>query len=103
MRSFNASGMPCSGPRQCPCKISASAVRACASADSAVTVMNAFSVGLSFSIAARQDFVNSTGDSFPFAQQLARFHNRCEHDFYVVMRTSVAGNHYRLTVVLCRI
>jgi len=50
--------------RQVPRAISPSAVRACASADSPVTVMNAFSAGFSAAMRARQARVISSDDSF---------------------------------------
>jgi len=56
--------MPCSGPRHLPRAISASAVRAWASAVTSVTVMNAFSEGLRRSMRLRQARVSSTGDTF---------------------------------------
>ena len=57
--------MPCSGPRHLPrMNFCFSADAPAARADSAVTVMNAFSVGLSFSMRARQSFVSSTGETF---------------------------------------
>ena len=52
--------------RQSPRRISASAWRACARADSAVTVMKAFSRGFSFSMRARQSSVSSTGEMDPW-------------------------------------
>src|SRR5688572_9625455 len=63
-KSFSPIGMPCSGPRSLARWTSASASRACARADSVVTVMYAFSDGLSCSIRARQALVNSTGETF---------------------------------------
>src|SRR5581483_11637890 len=65
MMSFSASGIPCNGPRHSPRRASVSAWRASLMAESAVTVMNAFNVGLSFSIAARDACVSSTGDTPP--------------------------------------
>src|ERR1700735_2712 len=62
MRSLIAIGIPGGGPRHCPREISASAVRACPSADSAVTVMKAFSSGLSFPMRSRQARVSSSGE-----------------------------------------
>jgi hypothetical protein len=63
-RSFNAMGMPWSGPRTRPAAISFSAARASASACSPVTVMNAFHLGFSFSMRSRHACVNATGDTF---------------------------------------
>src|SRR6478609_2654959 len=63
-RSLSAMGTPWSGPRQWLRWISASASRACASADSAVTVINALSFGLSRSMRFRHDCVSSTGETF---------------------------------------
>ena len=61
IRSFSATGIPCSGPRQLPREISSSAMRASARAESP-TVMKALSVGLSRSMRSRQARVNSTGE-----------------------------------------
>src|SRR5262249_4442620 len=55
--------MPCKGPFHSPRAISASAVLASSMADSAVTVMKAFTIGFRCSIRARQASVNSTGDT----------------------------------------
>ena len=63
IKSFKATGIPCKGPRHSPREISISAARASASADSAVTVIKAFSPGLSFSIRSRQARVSSTGET----------------------------------------
>ena len=52
-RSFSPIGMPCRGPRQRPAMTSASACRACSSADSAVTVIKAFRAGFSRSMRER--------------------------------------------------
>jgi hypothetical protein len=63
IRSLSAIGIPCSGPRHRPCCTSDSARRASANADSAVTVINAFSNGFCASIRARHACVSSTGDT----------------------------------------
>src|SRR5664280_281142 len=63
-KSLRAIGIPWSGPFQRPRWISASAARASTSAESAVTVMKAFSLGLSCSMRPRHAFVNSTGEIF---------------------------------------
>ena len=54
--------MPCSGPRSRPAASSASACRARSRARSAVTVMNALSVGLSRSMRAMAAVVSSTAE-----------------------------------------
>ena len=63
IRSLSASGMPCKGPRQCPCWICASASLACCNACSAVTVMNALSAGFKRSIRAMKACTSSTGET----------------------------------------
>ena len=62
-RSFTATGIPCSGPLYRPVSISRSAWRACSSASSAVTVMNALSRGSTASMRARHDSTSETGDT----------------------------------------
>src|SRR6185437_7619719 len=62
-RSFTATGIPCSGPRQRPEAISSSARAAVASADSRITVRYACSLGLSLSIRSSSVLVSSTDES----------------------------------------
>ena len=63
-KSLRPTGIPCRGPRQRPFMISASARPASAMACSAITVMNAFSIGFRRSIRARHAAVNSFGETF---------------------------------------
>src|SRR5215813_9702619 len=63
--------MPCSGPRELPCVISASARRAAAMATSGVRVMKALSWGSSASVRASRLSVYSTGDSLRTASKRA--------------------------------
>ncbi len=60
--SLCASGRPVSGPASPDAKVD-SATFACASADSAVTVMKAFSVGCDASIRLSRDFVSSVTEN----------------------------------------
>jgi hypothetical protein len=63
-RSLRAIGMPWSGPFHRPRWISASASRASTSAESAVTLMNAFSSGLSYSMRPRHSRPSSSLKEF---------------------------------------
>src|SRR5437879_6334376 len=56
--------MPCSGPRASPFMSARSAARAAARAKSAVTVQNAFTIGLMRSTRSSTARVSSTGESF---------------------------------------
>ena len=71
IRSFSATGIPCSGPRHSPRPISSSAVAPPRCADSAMTVMKALSAGLSFSIRPRQLAGNLQPEKSPSAASAA--------------------------------